>query len=43
VKKNVQKEKMVKVIITIIEGLRTLNYAVECPEKGLRKLSCAYV
>ena len=29
-----KKEKMVKVIRTFIEGLVTLNYAVECPKKG---------
>ena len=27
-------EKGVKVIMTVIEGLRTLNYAVDCPEKS---------
>jgi hypothetical protein len=32
-----KKEKMVKVIITGIEGLRTLNYAVDCHEKGCEK------
>ncbi len=29
-----EKEKMVETILTVIEGLRTLNYAVSCPEKG---------
>ena len=27
-------EKGVKVIMTVIEGLRTLNYTVDCHEKG---------
>jgi hypothetical protein len=29
-----EKEKMVKTILTVIEGLRTLNYAVSCPKGG---------
>ena len=29
-----KKEKMVKGIRTVIEGLVTLNYAVDCHEKG---------
>ena len=29
-----KKEKMVKAIRTVIEGLLTLNYAVDCHEKG---------
>ena len=29
-----KKEKLVKVIMTVIEELRTLNYVVECHEKG---------
>jgi len=29
-----KKEKMLKGIMTVIEGLVTLNYAVDCHEKG---------
>ena len=29
-----KKEKMVKGIMTVIEGLVTLNYTVDCHEKG---------
>lgn len=27
-------EKMVKIIMTVIEGLVTLNYTIDCHEKG---------
>lgn len=32
-----KQEKMVKVILTGIEGLRILNYTVDCHEKGCEK------
>ena len=32
-----EKEKTVEVIMTIIDGLVTLNYTVECPDKGCVK------
>ena len=34
-----KKETMVKGIKTVIEGLVTLNYAVDCPENGCKNCS----